>query len=232
MAIAASHLGRVPPAALMALLDACTRLRVPAGGIVRQAGDAGPYLLLVVYGLIRIFLVAPDGRTLTIRYCRRGALIGTVSLFPESYVLGATAQAVTDGDVLTIRPAVVQRLVETDPAVARALLGDLSERVIRFVAEIPGSMFATVRQRVARHLLDLAADRPAGRRLVATVSQQELADAVGTAREVVARVLRDMREEGLVATRRGGIVILEPDRLGGELFTRPTDRALGPVTTG
>jgi CRP/FNR family cyclic AMP-dependent transcriptional regulator len=79
-----------------------------------------------------------------------------------------------------------------------------------------------VRQRVARHLLDLASarvgeqpgsDHRAGRELVVQVSQQELANAVGTVREVVVRVLRELRQDGVVRTERDRIVLLEPGRL-------------------
>jgi CRP/FNR family transcriptional regulator len=49
--------------------------------------------------------------------------------------------------------------------------------------------------------------------IVVPVTQQELADAVGTAREVVVRVLRELRRDGVVRTERGYIVILDPARL-------------------
>ena len=78
----------------------------------------------------------------------------------------------------------MRRAAERDVRVARALLDELSERVLSFVVEIP-SAFATVRQRVARHLLDLASERQRGSELVASIGQQDLADAVGTVREVV-----------------------------------------------
>jgi CRP/FNR family transcriptional regulator len=66
---------------------------------------------------------------------------------------------------------------------------------------------------VARHLLDLAAEHQQQAALVAPVSQQELADAVGTVREVVARVLRDLRVDGLIRPTRHGIAVLDPARL-------------------
>jgi CRP/FNR family transcriptional regulator len=74
--------------------------------------------------------------------------------------------------------------------------------------------FGSVRQRIAAHLLDLASDgqRPRGR-LEAHVSQQELADASGSVREVVARALRDLRMAGIVATTAESVVILDPARL-------------------
>jgi CRP/FNR family transcriptional regulator len=72
---------------------------------------------------------------------------------------------------------------------------------------------------VARHLLDLASARVgeapapghrAGQTLIVQVSQQDLANAVGTVREVVVRVLRELRQDGLVRTERDRIVLLEP----------------------
>ena len=50
-------------------------------------------------------------------------------------------------------------------------------------------------------------------RLIAPVTQAELADAVGTSREVVVRILRDLREAELVETGRDGIVLAVPERL-------------------
>jgi CRP/FNR family transcriptional regulator, cyclic AMP receptor protein len=67
------------------------------------------------------------------------------------------------------------------------------------------------------HLLDLAAtgQRP-GAAPIARTSQQELADAVGSVREVVARVLRDFRAAGLVETAPDTVRILDPAALHDE----------------
>jgi CRP/FNR family transcriptional regulator len=67
---------------------------------------------------------------------------------------------------------------------------------------------------VALHLLDLASNQQGQHGpLVARGSQQELAEAVGSVREVVARVLRDLRHAGLVATGPDGVRILDPTGL-------------------
>jgi CRP/FNR family cyclic AMP-dependent transcriptional regulator len=125
---------------------------------------------------------------MTIRYCRPGALIGAWSLFAIDFAMPATTQALLDAGLLKLSPTVARRLGEEDARVATALLRELSERATTFVYEIPGSAFATVGQRVARHLLDLASEREQrvshrpGGELMAAVTQQELADAVGTVR--------------------------------------------------
>jgi CRP/FNR family transcriptional regulator len=203
-----------------ALTVEALRLQVPAGSVLHRQGTTTPHVEIVVSGLVRVYVTAPDGRMMSVRYCRRGALLGVVSLFEPRFSLPATIQAVTDTDLLALRASVVQRAAERDVRVARALLGELSERVLWFIAEIP-SAFATVRQRVARHLLDLASETQRGSELRAAVSQQALAEAVGTVREVVVRELRELREQGLVRTGRGGIVIVEPERLAVEAYSGP-----------
>jgi CRP/FNR family transcriptional regulator, cyclic AMP receptor protein len=220
-AISMSHLGGLPPAALAELLAGAVRAKVPAGSVTHREGEHAPHLELVVSGVVRVFVTAPDGRTMTIRYCRSGALIGVMSLFAAGFTLPATIQALVDADVLRLAPGAARTAGERDVRVARAFLAEQSERAMNFMCEIPGGAFATMRQRVARHLLDLASERasqPArGQELAAPVSQRELADAVGTVREVVVRVLRELREDGLVRTERDRIVIVDPDHLTQEL---------------
>jgi CRP/FNR family transcriptional regulator, cyclic AMP receptor protein len=216
-----SHLRGLPPAVLAELLAGVVRSKIPAGSVTHREGEDSPHLELVVSGVVRVYVTAPDGRTMTIRYCRSGALVGVMSLFAAGFTLPATVQALVEADVLRLSPSVVRSAAERDARVACALLAEQSERALNFVYEIPGGAFATMRQRVARHLLDLASERAGeqarGQELVAPVSQRELADAVGTVREVVVRVLRELRNDGLVRTERDRIVLVDAEQLTQEL---------------
>ena len=92
-----------------------------------------------------------------------------------------------------------------------ALAEELNRRLYENLRQTAVNAFGSVRQRVALHVLDLAsAQQDPGGQLVARVSQQELAEAVGSVREVVARVLRDLRSSGLVATVTEGVHIVDP----------------------
>jgi CRP/FNR family transcriptional regulator len=221
-ALAASNLHDLDRAVIAELTRDAHRIRVVAGTTIHHEGDADPHFELVVAGFVRVYVTAPDGRTMTVRYCRPGAIVGAVSLFARRFSLPATIQALVDSELLLMDPTVVRRTVERDPTATRAILAEVSERALAFIVEIPGSAFATVRQRVARHLLDLASEHRGGPELVARVTQQELADAGGTAREVVVRILRDLRGEGVVQTRRDEIAILDPQRLLDETFSPPS----------
>src|SRR4029453_12025399 len=158
-AVSMSHPRELPPEVLDELLAGSTRMTVPAGSVTHWEGEPEPHLELVVAGVVRVFVTARDGRTMTVRYCRPGALIGVMSLFATGFAMPATTQALVDAEVLRISATVARGMGTRDLRVARAFLGELSERALGFVYEIPGGAFATVRQRVARHLLDLASAR-------------------------------------------------------------------------
>jgi len=211
-AIASSSLRSLPPEVIEDLTTGGRRLRIDARTTIHREGDDAPHLLLMVTGLVRAQVSATDGRMLTVRYCRAGSLLGAATLYAP-VARPFSIQAVSDAELLSFQPAVVRAWADADPRVARALLVETSERVLSFVAAFSGHAFGNVRQRVARHLLDLAMDEQRPSELVSPISQQELADAVGSVREVVVRVLRDLREAGVVKTGRSGIVIADAERL-------------------
>ncbi len=213
-ALAASNLGTLPPEVIAELSAGATRLTIPARGTVRHHDENSPHLELVLTGLIRVQVSATDGRMMTVRYCRAGALIGAATLYTE-VVRPFSIAALADSELLRFRPMTVREWADRDSRVARALLTETSERVMAFVAEFSGHAFGNVPTRIARHLLDLASDQQHTNELAASISQQELADAVGSVREVVVRVLHEFREEGIVETRRDRIIIRNPERLSG-----------------
>ena len=212
-AIGSSHLCVLPADVLADLSVGAIPQTAEAGSTLWRTGDIERHFVLVVNGLVRVYVGAPDGRTLTVRYCRPGDILGAFSIFGEHFSMPATTQALVSSSLLACRPDVVWARAREDTRVAEMLLVEVSERVGAFVREITDSAFMTVRQRIGRHLLDLASEQQRGADLVARISQQDLADAVGTVREVVVRVLRDLREERIVETGRVGIRLVAPDLL-------------------
>ena len=194
-----------------------------AGYTVYSEADAEA-LAVITRGLVRVYMHASDGRQVTVRYVRPGGLLGVPAL------VGGPApvfvQAVTAVSAFFFDVARVKRAARDDSAIAWAFAEEAVHRLYDVLEELAGNAFATVRQRVARHLLDLAAARPAAAgRVTALVSQQDLANSVGSVREVVARVLAELRAEGLVLTSPGRVEILDPVRLSRQLWSRTRDES-------
>ena len=107
----------------------------------------------------------------------------------------------------------------SNPAL-RARLVELSERARAFVNEIPGTAFATVRQRVranSRPCVDLSERQRSERRARGSDHPARSGRAVGTVREVVVRALRQLRDAGAVRTERDRIVLLDAAHLTEEV---------------
>ncbi|TDW90109.1 CRP/FNR family transcriptional regulator [Kribbella pratensis] len=210
-ALAGSFLGRLPPDVVGQLLAAGHRTDYPAGSTIYREGSA-PKALLVVNGLLRVYMTSPEGRQVTVRYARNCDVLGIAVLVGGPADVGA--QTLADCTLFRIDGATLTAVGRNDSCVAWALAEELGRRLYENLQQTAINAFGTVRQRVAGHLLDLASaqQRPRGD-LVARVTQQDLADAVGSAREVVARVLRDFRLAGLVATAPDRIQILDADGL-------------------
>jgi CRP-like cAMP-binding protein len=80
------------------------------------------------------------------------------------------------------------------------------------LADLSDQAFMSIRQRLVRQLLLLATPGP-GQYLVVRAAQQDLADAIGSVREVVTRNLHQLHVEGLIDTRRDEIILLDPERI-------------------
>jgi CRP/FNR family cyclic AMP-dependent transcriptional regulator len=213
-ALARSFLAELPAELAGRLRAEGERADYPAGTTVYRAG-ADPQAALVVAGLLRVFLTSAEGRQVTLRYARPGDVLGIAVLVggPAS----TSVQAVEPSGVFRISARTLTAAARRDPRVSWAIAQELNRHLYEVLDQTAVNAFGSVRQRVAAHLLDLASDRQRPRdRLVARVSQQELADAAGSVREVVARALRDLRVAGIVATAADSIVILDPARLYAE----------------
>jgi CRP/FNR family cyclic AMP-dependent transcriptional regulator len=208
-ALAKSYLGRLPPEVVDPLVADQPRIDYPSGTTIYRTGDA-PRVLLVVSGLIRIYVTSRDGRQVTIRYGRPTDILGT-PLAVGSTPADVGAMTLAQTSVLAIDARQLAHTARRDARLTYAIAEEISQRLDDLITQIAINAFGSVKQRVASHLLDLASARqePAGS-LEAHVSQQELADAVGSVREVVARALRDLRAAGIVSTSTDRIVILDP----------------------
>ncbi len=213
-ALARSFLGRLPPEIVARLRSEGERADYPAGTTVYRAGS-GPRAMLVVRGLIRVYVTSPEGRQVTVRYARAGDVLGIAVLVGGP--ANVSVQALASSSLFRISSRTLTGAARRDARVAWAMAEELNRRLYEALQQTAINAFGSVRQRVAAHLLDLASaqQHPRGR-LVAHVSQQELADAAGSVREVVARVLRDFRVAGIVATSSDSVLILDAARLHSE----------------
>ncbi|WP_326565174.1 Crp/Fnr family transcriptional regulator [Amycolatopsis rhabdoformis] len=203
-----SHLAELPDEVRTAMLAEAVVLTVPAGNVLGE--DSRPTLALIHSGLTRVVLSGPDGRTATVRYAGAGQVLGLTSAVANgSPWLG---YAITECRISFLNAETLRRFGQTDARVAWSLARQLARVCFEVVDTLGANVFGTIDQRVSRHLLELAVRRPEG--LVVTTDQHELAQSVGSVREVVARSLRSLRERGVLSRLpKGGLLIVRPEVL-------------------
>lgn len=223
-----TFLAALPQDARDRLIASGILLEVPAGSTIFSATEAMDRTGILLRGIARTHLGAGDGRRLSVRFARPGTMIGSLTDGRSAL----SVQAVVDCTVLELSVATLREVVTDDGRVGMALVSEIARRLRETYATLASNTFGSMRERVARHLLDLAIEATQTGRLEAMVTQQGLADSVGTVREVAARVLRDLRSEGVITTRDGCIEILDPDALAAIVGRSGTGDWLKPQIPG
>jgi CRP/FNR family transcriptional regulator len=201
--LAGTFLGDLDYATLTMLLMTARLVQVARGAVLEVQGL--PRVVVLVTGNMRVFVTGPDGRQLTVRYVRSGALVGTRARLAGQAV-SIRAQALTEATFIEFDLATWDDLRKNSTSFSHALTGELTRRVDDVYRAFAMSSFGTVRERLAAHLLDAAEPTFTGS-MVAPLTHRELAEALGTAREVVTRALRELQGEAVLGTERGGVEI-------------------------
>jgi len=210
-------LERMPVASREQVLLNSSRISYAAGTIAFQPGDSDRADILEK-GFARLYLTSSEGRQTTIRYVHPGELMGGLLVMGGTF--DGSVQIVVDSTVIHLDLVAVRRRLQADPAVGSALAADLAQRYSHCVRTIALHAFGSVVQRVAFDLLDRASrTQLSAGHLEAAVSQQEIADGIGSVRPVVAKGMTAIRAHGLVDTTHRRVRIIDAAGLEALAFT-------------
>ena len=200
----------------LALAESMKRVELPRGRVLFTEGEPGDRLYVIESGLIKIGRQARDGRESLLTLLGPGEMFGELSLFDPGPRTG-TATAAGSAVCFELRHEEIRSRVGSHPAVAMQLLGVLARRLRRTNESMTDLVFTDVPGRVAKAVLDLA--RRFGTRVgdhvevVHGLTQEELAQLVGSSRETVNKALVDFESRGWIARKTKAITVLSPERL-------------------
>lgn len=209
-AVRASALAPLSSRTLNELLRGSVVHHCSAMAVVGQRGDEA-VMGLVIAGLLRSYVATSDGWQVTVRYSRRGGIFGLLALAGRDELTGT--QAIRESVVLALDGPNVAQIASRDAHVAWLLAREAVRRLGHAYQELVFQARAPLYARLARELLARSPHREDAAALEIAVHQDELAESIGSAREVVGRTLSSMRRDGLIRTRPGHIIVLDPERL-------------------
>ena len=181
-------------------------LRVPAGTRLFDAGQPCPGFPLVDEGSVSVSLLAPDGRRLELYRVEPGevCVVSATCLFAHR-VATASGEARCETALRLISPADFEAVCERDPVLRRYVMGLMAERLADLMAVVEAVAFQRLDQRLAALLC--------ARGPLLHTTHQQLADELGTVREIVSRLLRRFERDGWVALGRERIELTQAAEL-------------------
>lgn len=189
-----------------ALLDTLRYREIEPGTTILREGQVCSSVPFVLEGSIRVYKSAESGREITLYRIEAGQICilstgcgRSLASFPANVV----AERAT---VAAFMPSATVRMLFAGGASFRNfVLDQYSSRMAEVMELVQEIAFRHVDERLHRWLID-SSSRSADHRIVAT--HQELADHLGTSREVVSRILKDWEERGGLEISRGSIILL------------------------
>jgi CRP/FNR family transcriptional regulator len=193
----------------------------PAGTRVFHEGDSSDACYIVRDGSFRITREHSDGRAITLATLGPGEIFGELAML-DGDKRSASAEALTDGDVLALPAGDVRSLLARHPEIALKLVAGLVRRLRAANVRLSRQSFQTVPSRVAGILAQLSREAQDGDggsgEITIRMNQTDLAQLAGTSRESVSRFLAELERAGVVRSGRGRVTVLDPPKLRNYIY--------------
>ncbi len=193
---------------LLKLLRAhCTHVTPKAGETLCLQGNRSNALPLVISGMVRVFKISESGKEITLYHIVDGesCVLTTASILADT-PFPAEAQTDSDTRLVLLPAASVTEWISRFPVWQRFIFQLVAQRMAEVITVVEEVAFQRMDRRIANFLmLQKASDDGA-----IHITHQAIAAEIGTAREVVTRVLRDLERKGILALKRGRIRIVNP----------------------
>lgn len=201
---------------LLRIEDIMKRRQCRKTTLLFSQGEPGEAIYFVMSGKVKIFKTSEDGKEHTLTIAAPGDIFAEVVLFNEVYY-PASAEVIEDGIIVYIRNADMERVLESNPKIAIAIIKALNKRLIDSQSQVERLAFQDARSRTAEVLLSLARNHGKqsddGIELDLGLSRQELANMVGVTRETFTRALMLFKKMKIIEISGHLIVIKNLNRL-------------------
>lgn len=180
------------------------RKTVPAGTQIYREGDACSVIAFVLSGEIRVYKIGETGREITLYEIGPGeTCILNASCILSGKAYPAFAVTLATVDLLLVPSAVFNRLLEEHGAMRSFVFSLLSERLAGVMALVEEVAFGRMDERLRDYLLEKSENGSL------ETTHQKIANDLGTSREVVSRLLKDLERKGEVRTSRNSIILID-----------------------
>lgn len=175
------------------------------GSLLVNQGDVSNNLLYVVLsGKLKVFMSNDEGREVLLDFLQEGDTFGELSLFDEE-PRSATVMTVEDCKIGLFPRSHFFDCLQRNPNIAIELLKTVIKRMRNTTEQVSSLALLGIYGRITKVLTNMAKLQPDGRLITDPLTHQDLSSMVGSSREMVTRILNDLK--------RGGYITIENHRI-------------------
>lgn len=164
---------------------------------------------LLLSGEMRVRLSSEEGREVTLfRLQAADECVLSMSCLMDAIDFHLSVDVVDDAEMLQISGLALKKIMESNPYVALYIYKTATEKFADIMDVVKNVLFTGIEDRLREFLLTASEDQA-----ILYMTHDDIARELGTAREVVSRLLKQLAQDGLVQTKRGQIHILNRDGL-------------------
>jgi CRP-like cAMP-binding protein len=203
--------------ALAGILNSGSRKRAEAKEVVFNRGDTGSDIYFLLSGGVKISTLSREGKEIIFDVLVEGDFFGDMSLFDDKPRTG-TVTALVPSAFLVLGKARFLELLEKYPGVSIRLIKTLTARLRLMDTFLEDVLFLDAEARLAKRVMALS--RIFGQegkngevRIDLKMSQQEMANLVGIARESVNKHFKGWEKSGVIGLDKGCLILQQPELL-------------------
>jgi CRP/FNR family cyclic AMP-dependent transcriptional regulator len=173
--------------------------------VLVQEGDKSDELYVLLAGKLKVFLADEDGKEIVVATLTPKQYFGDMALDGEPR--SASVMTVEASKLAVIQREDFRRFLAENAQAAFALIVTLIRRARTLTRTVGNLALLDVYGRVARLLIDSASEESGHLVVTEKMTQQEMAERIGSSREMVSRILTDLKAGGYISIESGRIVI-------------------------
>lgn len=199
---------------LQQIFNASPKIKhIPKGAYIFHEGSEPNELYLIKKGKVSVSKLLSDGRELTLRICTRNDIVGELLLFSQNPAYMFHAKAMEDSEVAVVSRNMLEEKLSTDQEMAVAYMKWLSIQYRRTQTKIrdlllhgkKGALYSTL----IRLVNSYGVETESGMILTIALTNQDLANLSSTSREVVNRMLSELKNKQILSIDKGIITIYD-----------------------
>jgi CRP-like cAMP-binding protein len=169
--------------------------RFPRNATIVEEGTPGDYMYVIREGRVKVTKLSEDGREKILQMLGEGAFFGEMALLDHA-PRSATVKTLAPVRVLALSRADFLSVLRRSPDLAMAVIQELTRRLRETDEQASSLSFQRVKDRTRGLLRRMSVPAEGGRRETQPLTHQQIADMIGTSRETVTRVVKELKQDG------------------------------------